>query len=58
MRSERQKVDQANSSLLEYKSIAFTPTFIFCSPICTNNCGVVFFVKRYFSFREMIFFVH
>ena len=20
----------------------FTPTFIFCSPICCNNCGVVF----------------
>ena len=20
----------------------FSPTFIFCSPICSNNCGVVF----------------
>ena len=20
----------------------FSPTFIFCSPICPNNCGVVF----------------
>ena len=28
----------------------FTPTFIFCSPICPNNCGVVFFVKIYFNF--------
>ena len=35
----------------------FTPTFIFCSPICPNNCGVVFFVKIYFSFREIIFLV-
>ena len=33
----------------------FSPTFIFCSPICPNNCGVVFFVKMYFSFREMSF---
>ena len=33
----------------------FTPTFIFCSPICLNNCGAVFFVKIYFSFREMTF---
>ena len=22
--------------------ICFPPTFIFCSPICSNNCGVVF----------------
>ena len=21
----------------------FTPTFILCSPICSNNCGVIFF---------------
>ena len=35
---------------------AFSPTFIFYSPICPNNCGVVFFAKIYFSFREMIFF--
>ena len=34
-----------------------TSTFIFCSPLCSNNCGVVFFVKIYFSFREMTFFV-
>ena len=39
----------------------FIPTFIFCSPICSNNCGVVFYIylyaKMYFSFREMIFLV-
>ena len=35
----------------------FPPTFMFCSPICSNNCGVVFlwkyisvFEKLYFSF--------
>ena len=31
--------------------------FYFCSPICSNSCGVVFFVKIYFSFREMTLFV-
>ena len=39
----------------------FIPTFIFCSPICSNNCGVAFYIylyaKMYFSFREMIFLV-
>ena len=35
----------------------FTPTFMFCSPICSDNCGVVFlwknnsvFAKWFFSF--------
>ena len=31
--------------------------YILCNPICSNDCGVVFFVKIYFSFREIIFFV-
>ena len=53
---------RANTSMHQTNSgkspkFIFTPTFIFCSPICSNNCGVVFFVKIYFSFREMTFFV-
>ena len=32
----------------------FTLTFIFCSPICSYNCSVVFLYK-YISFREIIF---
>ena len=44
---------QTNSG--SHPKFAFTPTFIFCSPMCSNNCVVVFFVKNYFSFREMIF---
>ena len=32
----------------------FSPTFIFCIPICSNNCGV-FFCENTFSFWEMIF---
>ena len=53
---------RANVSMRQTNSgkspkFVFTPTFIFCSPICSNNCGVVFFVKIYFSFRKIIFFV-
>ena len=41
-----------------HPKLAFTPTFIFCSPICPNNCGVFFFLWKYILiFREMIFFV-
>ena len=43
--------------LVSRPKFAFNLTFVFCSPICPNNCGVVFFVKIYFSSREMIFFV-
>ena len=35
----------------------FSPIFIFCSPICPNNCGVGFFARIYVSLREMTFFV-
>ena len=34
----------------------FSPTFIFCNPICPNNFGVVF-LWNYFSFWEISFFV-
>ena len=45
-------------TVASHPKFAFTPTFIFCSPICPDNCGVVFFfVKIYFSCREIIFFV-
>ena len=49
---------RANVSLNQTNSGKFVspPTFIFCNPICSNDCGVVFFVKIYFSFREIIFF--
>ena len=33
----------------------FTPTFIFCSPICTNNCGVVFLWKYILVFEKLFF---
>ena len=35
----------------------FTPNFIFCSPICSNNCGVVFLRKYILVFEKWLFFV-
>ena len=35
----------------------FTPTFLFCSPICSNNCGVVFLQKFILIFEKWFFFV-
>ena len=34
-----------------HPKFVFIPIFIVCSPICSNNCGIVFFIKIYFSFR-------
>ena len=33
----------------------FTPTFIFCGPICPNNCGVVSFWKYVLVFGKWLF---
>ena len=30
----------------------FSPTFIFCCPICSNNCGVVFLRKYILVFEK------
>ena len=35
----------------------FTPTFLFCSPICSNNCGVVFLQKFILVFEKWFFFL-
>ena len=32
-----------------------SPTFIFCSPICSNNCGVVFLWKYILVFEKWFF---
>ena len=37
--------------------ICFHTYFYIWSPICSDNCGVVFFVNIHFNFQEMIFFV-
>ena len=36
-------------------SIFLTPTFIFCSPICSYNCGVVFWWKCILVFKKWPF---
>ena len=33
----------------------FTPTFIFCSPVCSNNCGVAFLWKYILVFEKWLF---
>ena len=33
----------------------FSPTFIFCSQICPNNCGVVFLWRYILVFRKWFF---
>ena len=33
----------------------FSPTFIFCCPICSNNCGVVFLRKYFLIFEKWLF---
>ena len=38
-----------------HPKFAFTPTFIFCSPICPNNCGVVFLWKYILVFEKWFF---
>ena len=40
---------------VSHPKFAFTPTFIFCIPICPYNCGVVFFVKYSLVFDKWFF---
>ena len=53
----RSNVNMHQTNSGKSPKFVFSPTFIFCSPICPNNCGVVFFGKMYFSFWEISFFV-
>ena len=38
-----------------HPKFTFTPTFLFCSPICSNNCGVVFLWKDILVFEKLFF---
>ena len=56
----RAKNLRANVSMHQTNSgkspkFVFTPTFIFCSPICSNNCGVVFLRKYILVFEKWLF---
>ena len=46
-------VHQTNSG--KSPKFVFPPTFIFCSPICSNNCGVVFLWKYILVFEKWFF---
>ena len=59
---EVKKFLRANVSMHQTNSgkspkFVFPPTFIFCSPICSNNCGVVFLLKYILVFEKSFFFV-
>ena len=41
--------------MASHPKFAFTPTFIVCSPICPDNCGVVFLWKYILVFEKWSF---
>ena len=41
--------------LVSRPKLAFNLTFVFCSPICPNNCGVVFLWKYILVFEKWLF---
>ena len=45
------------SILASRPKFIFSPTFIFCSPICPYNCGVVSLWKNILVFEKWFFFV-
>ena len=49
-------IEQIRNILASRSKFVFTPTFIFCSPICPYNCGVVFFLKKHILFYGKLFF--
>ena len=42
-------------TVASHPKFSFTPTFIFCSPICPNNCGVLFLWKYILVFEKWFF---
>ena len=42
-------------TVASHPKFPFTPTFIFCSPICPNNCGVVFLWKNILVLEKWFF---
>ena len=46
-------IHQTNSS--EPFKFVFSPTLVFCSPICPDTCGVIFFVKIYIICEKLVF---
>ena len=53
---ENVSVHRTNWNIVESRpKFVFTPTFIFCSPICSNNFGVVFLWKYVSVFENWFF---
>ena len=48
-------IEQIWNIVASRPKFVFPPTFIFCSPICSNNCGVVFFWKCILVFEKWLF---
>ena len=48
-------IEQIWNIVASRPKFVFSPTFIFCSPICPNNCGVFFCEKIFYFSRNDIF---
>ena len=48
-------IEEIGNIVASRSKFVFTPTFIFCSPICFNNCGVVFLWKFILIFEKWLF---
>ena len=48
-------IEQIWNIVASRSKFVFSPTFIFCSPICSNNCGVVFLWKYILVFEKWLF---
>ena len=48
-------IEQIWNIVASRPKFVFSPTFIFCSPICSNNCGVVFLWKYILVFEKWLF---
>ena len=48
-------IEQIWNIVASLPKFVFTPTFIFCSPICSNNCSVVFLEKFIWVFEKWFF---
>ena len=49
-------IEQIWNIVASRPKFVFSPTFIFCCPICSNNCGVVFLRKYFLIFEKWLFF--
>ena len=48
-------IEQIRNIVASRSKFVFSPTFIFCSSICSNNCGVVFLWKYILVFEKWLF---